>query len=823
MNNINNMASMNAAGGPVGGGVPMMNNGVGMPRPSNKEDTKSRLNTYIYDYLLNNELYDTARAFTESGAAIMLEKGSPGRRRDANNLNNGVDDHAMDTDPKVDPDSKIPDDLPTPRLIARDATANSFLFDWWGVFWDLFVAQRSKGDGTASQYLQHTQQQQRLRQEHRMIQQLAPPGVNPYLIRMNGMNGMNGMNVPQDLQRRAVQNNRNATPQHAQMAKNSMMSQMQREGSQADVNGEQRPHSPSSAENAPSPSKRPRLENGAFNPQMMANRRAQPPGMHGMQGQQVGNASQNAATMAALQANQVLINNGINPNQLTAAQFNAFQSQEPKIQEKSIQVYAQNLAQHTRSNMPNPGMQNGIPPAGMSGQGSPMMGDMPDGQVMPNMSGIYAGNPAQMRGMPIGAAPTGGNHALQDYQQQLMLLEQQNKKRLLMARQEQEQGPNGRVDQLGPAGQPGFQGMSPQGSRSGPSPNPQDQMKRGTPKMNQQGLPGSPMPDGSMPQNRGSPAAMAFNPGQMPGELPPGLYQQHMAQLKEGMPGVPGGAPMRPPSSHPQAFNGQPLAQQGQEALRQQAMAAGRIPSNPNWQQGAPGQPPMLPQNPPNQQGQPQPPQQVQMGTPQQRAQMPPPQAPPAANNAQNKTQPSSPQQPAAPPTPQQSNKANPKKGKEERTRKKPVKKGSTSQAAGAASSEAEPPPTPTPSTPITPVHSNSFNGAKGANATANGNGNGNAAAASSAQPQTSGPAASAASQPMAQTQQNANQTFAMDGTEGFDPLNSNMFDVPDILETFDFDSFLNTDETGGGGLGFDMNTMGYPNQDGVEAGNGEV
>ena len=58
-----------------------------------------------------------------------------------------------------------------------------------------------------------------------------------------------------------------------------------------------------------------------------------------------------------------------------------------------------------------------------------------------------------------------GSHALQDYQMQLMLLEQQNKKRLLMARQEQ--------DAPGQPGMSGFApGMSPQGSRGGPSPGP---------------------------------------------------------------------------------------------------------------------------------------------------------------------------------------------------------------------------------------------------------------------------------------------------------------------------------------------------------------
>lgn len=80
-----------------------------------------------------------------------------------------------------------------------------------------------------------------------------------------------------------------------------------------------------------------------------------------------------------------------------------------------------------------------------------------------------------------------------------------------MARQEQD------TINPGPGGMTGLQGayqpgMSPSGSRGGPSPGPGDQ-KRGSPKMNQVGLPGSPMPDGSM---RGSPAAMNFNNGMHP-------------------------------------------------------------------------------------------------------------------------------------------------------------------------------------------------------------------------------------------------------------------------------------------------------------------
>ena len=410
-----------------------------------------------------------------------------------------------------------------------------------------------------------------------------------------------------------------------QMAKNQQMiqQQMRRNPSDVDING-QRPRTPSSAENAPSPSKRPRLEN--IPPQIMAGRG--PP--HGFPGQMM-DATQ------AVHANNLLMQGGINPGSLSVDQFAAFQQQNPQVQQKSIQVYAQNLAKdQQRQSMSKPDMQ---------GHGSPTM-----------QPGLDIGGPGvpefftNQAAMQIGRAPPngnqpGGNHALQDYQMQLMLLEQQNKKRLLMARQEQETG--GRPD-----GQPGMPvaqgfapGMSPSASRSGPSPGPNDQM-RGTPKMGKAGLPGSPMPDGSIPQTRGSPAAINFANGPMPSEV-----------FQLGKPMSDSNGIMRPPpSSHPQ-YSGAHFNPQQIDAMAR-VQQPGRM-SNGNWQQGPPGQAPMM-QQPPQAQ---QPP---QMGTPQQRNDMPPPQAVPVVNG-----RPSSPSQPAAPPTPSQSNKANPKGKKEKENSRK--------------------------------------------------------------------------------------------------------------------------------------------------------
>jgi hypothetical protein len=395
-----------------------------------------------------------------------------------------------------------------------------------------------------------------------------------------------------------------------------------------------------------------------------------------MQGQPLPNT---AAAATGMHANQLLIQHGITPNNLGQPQFNNFQQQNQVLQQQAMQKFAANNAQHPRAQMANPNMPKGMPNAGpVPAQGSPMMAQVTEGGAMNNMNEYYAGAPA-----PMGMRSNGqtGANALQEYQVQLMLLEQHNKKRLIMARDEQDR--TARPDGVMLHGQAPFQSMSPQVTRSGQSPTPQDQPKRGTPKMGQAGLPASPLPDGNVPKARGSPAAMGLHPGQVPPGMNP-TFVQDMNDLKTaGMPGVmPNGTMIRPP--HPAAFGQHAIPPQQMEAYRQQAMRMQtqnwqqmqQGPGGPMMQQPHPPPPPPPPQQQPQQpQGQ-QPGQQPgQMETPQPRNAMPPPQAPPPANNGGNgRTQPSSPQPPqtAAPPTPQQSNKPNPKARKDakETTRK---------------------------------------------------------------------------------------------------------------------------------------------------------
>lgn len=465
------------------------------------------------------------------------------------------------------------------------------------------------------------------------------------MLRMQ-QNGAMGMGMKQgNLARAAMANNQN-NPQAMQMLHQAKQNQMQRDPSDMDGN-RQRPASPGSSENAPSPSKRPRLDGAPFNPNQ--------PGMvpngaprQGMPGQQVGNA-QNAAQA---QAAQMLLTNGINPSQLTPQQFSTFSNQPPQVQAKSIATYAANLQQHQASQMPNKSMPNA---SGPQGQGSPMMAPPADPAALTAYYNAAEMGPGAMRPGPGGpGAPQAGggsNHALQDYQMQLMLLEQQNKKRLMMARQEQDNmggmprgdGPPGPGGPPGPNGQ-AFPDSSPQGVRTGASPNPTDQMKRGTPQMNNAGIP-SPLPEGA--QSRGSP--INFMPNAMDPSMAPNFFTKEMQNMGGNMVPNPQMSGMRPPSSHPggQPFNGQMNPQMMAAARQQQQQAQGGNPQvqwqqqGPNGQMVGPGQPGPMPG--------------------QQRS-MPPPSAPGAVAANAARTNTSSPQQPPAPPTPSQANKAAPKK-----------------------------------------------------------------------------------------------------------------------------------------------------------------
>ncbi|KAL8390175.1 hypothetical protein RB595_009332 [Gaeumannomyces hyphopodioides] len=801
MNNVG-MANMGPMGGPVGAPMPMMNNGSGPSGP--QKNSRTLLNTYIYEYFLRFEMYDCARAVLNSDPQLNVKKDKREIRDENGNITtNGLGDDPMDTDSKDDIEGKRPDDLPAPSL-PTSQTDSCFLYEWFCIFWDILNAQKGNGAGAnVKQYVGHTQAQNRMRQQaqqdmlRNMRTDMSAAHQQQQQMMMRGMtNGAMGMMGKGNLQRAAMANNQN--PQ-MQMLAHQNKGQMQRDPSDMDGN-RQRPGSPNSTDNAPSPSKRARLDAGPFNPNqpgMLPNGR---PAGQGMPGQQT---LQNSSS--------------------------------PAVQTKTIQTYAQTLQQHHGNQMPNKSMPNA---GGPQGQGSPMVPGGPDSTAINAYynAGDMTGGSGMRPGAPGGAG--GSNHALQDYQMQLMLLEQQNKKRLLMARQEQDGsgtgmprpdgpgiGPGGPGGPGGPPGAPNaqpFQGASPQGARPGASPNPNEMKRAG--QINNGNM-GSPLPEGA--QNRESPNPMSFVGNQMDPNNAPHFFNKGMNEMNGNMVAVQMNGMARPPSSHPgQApFNAMNPAQQqmmvaarqqlaAQQQAQQQAQQA-QQQQQPQQQPGGPGGPPMQWQGGPNgnpmpggpqggpQQGGPQ--GQHVHGTPQQRAAMPPPPTAAANSNANQRNQTASPQvSTAAPPTPQQGNKPGPKK-KDSKAKDKKKSNANLNAAAGStpaadAPTDAEP---PTPATPITPMATQSF-GNKGQNP--------GPTAAPVAQPLPNGqpPAGAPATAPPVAPPQHAdpNQFGMADVDFGSGMDFANPITSADVLTDFDFDTFLH-DNSEENGFDFSSTTFG--------------
>jgi hypothetical protein len=134
-----------------GGGMVAMNTAAAINQTANRQqadqEQERRLNTYIFDYLCNKNLYDLARNF--SLQCPINPAGSKPRHQGVN----GADD-SMDTDSKED--VKRPTDLPYPN-IPHHPSENAFLYDWWVQFWDIFGAARRAGtpNPNTESYLHH--------------------------------------------------------------------------------------------------------------------------------------------------------------------------------------------------------------------------------------------------------------------------------------------------------------------------------------------------------------------------------------------------------------------------------------------------------------------------------------------------------------------------------------------------------------------------------------------------------------------------------------------------------------------------------------------
>lgn len=130
----------------------MMPTGSGAPRSepvASQEQLYQQLNTCIYDYFLKRGHFDIARALLQDDSVKLTTqqhvKTSPGQA-------NGVDNDTAMIDGKDGEKLKIPDDLPAAG-VPMDSQ-QSFLFDWFSVFWDIFLASRKKSNNsTVNQFI----------------------------------------------------------------------------------------------------------------------------------------------------------------------------------------------------------------------------------------------------------------------------------------------------------------------------------------------------------------------------------------------------------------------------------------------------------------------------------------------------------------------------------------------------------------------------------------------------------------------------------------------------------------------------------------------
>lgn len=251
------VAAMNASNGTVDG-PPMMATMAAANANANTNrrmptDPREQLNTYIYDYFLRNSHFKLARAMLDSSDTVKMSTDPP-QKLSPSNRPNGAE--ALDQDGA--------EGFPSPQVPPNQMADNSFLLDWWVQFWDIYQATKMRtGPSKGNQYIQHTRNLTHMSNELRNQRMMMNNTMNAQ-YQMMARNGMpNGVQAT-DLKRAVAMNNRpNGNPMAGMQMKNPAMmaAHMQRDGSGMDMNG-QRPQSPGSNENAPSPNKRPRVDGG---------------------------------------------------------------------------------------------------------------------------------------------------------------------------------------------------------------------------------------------------------------------------------------------------------------------------------------------------------------------------------------------------------------------------------------------------------------------------------------------------------------------------------------------------------------------------------
>ena len=145
-----NMGGMNGANA-LTGGMPILNHATNGATPTRvdsdeqeSQDYGPRLNAYIYDYFMGQEMYDCARAMHKSRTPMDPAPGN------SENQMNGIKEDSGD--------SKKPADLPAANV--GGSQSGVFLLDWFALFWDIFQAQRNRGQSqgrqsNASRYIEY--------------------------------------------------------------------------------------------------------------------------------------------------------------------------------------------------------------------------------------------------------------------------------------------------------------------------------------------------------------------------------------------------------------------------------------------------------------------------------------------------------------------------------------------------------------------------------------------------------------------------------------------------------------------------------------------
>ena len=189
---------MGSMGGPVGGGAPQSQPGGGAGTPGGPAagmDMIKRLNTAIYDYLLRNELYDSARHFYKGVDVEVAQSKSPASQRGGQS--NGVTSDGIDLETNNEIKNR-PQDLPLPAQLGD----GPFLQDWWCQFWEIYQGQRNKGKQTTRDYIGTQRQAQKARLSVHAIDPASMNNMRQY----NGMmNNGGGMLANADMKRIAMQ------------------------------------------------------------------------------------------------------------------------------------------------------------------------------------------------------------------------------------------------------------------------------------------------------------------------------------------------------------------------------------------------------------------------------------------------------------------------------------------------------------------------------------------------------------------------------------------------------------------------------------------